>query len=271
MFDHRRILTLIGKELREFRANPTSVLPVTLLVLVCLVLPFMVLKIMPSTTGQSLANDQMLRKAVAFASQHLDEFAALSSEDQAEAFLFQQFLMLFLIAPLLGGVALAAHSVVGEKQGRTLEPLLTTPIATSELLFAKVISAFLPSLVIEIIGLVLYLTLVGIFGGPGVLDAVIGTRTLVLLLAIGPLSTLAALQATIAVSSRANDPRSAQQIAVLLVLPLMIMLVGQIVGAFVVTVKSLVIVAVGLGVVWGLLLMLSVAIFDRETILTRWK
>ena len=271
MFDGRRIGTLIGKELREFRANPTSVLPVTLLVLVCLILPFLVVRIMPGATGQSIANDEMIRRAVDFASKHLDEFATLTSQGAAEAFLFQQFLMLFLIAPLLGGVALAAHSVVGEKQGRTLEPLLTTPVATSELLFAKVLAAFLPSLVIEIIGLVVYLILVGLLGAPGVLSAVISTRSVVLLLVIGPLSTLAALQATIAISSRANDPRSAQQVAVLIVLPLMIMLVGQIVGAFVVTTAALLIVGAGLAVIWGMLLMFSVAIFHRETILTRWR
>lgn len=271
MLSRRTISTLVRKELREFRANPTSVLPVTLVVLICLILPFMVLKVVPSATGQSIANDDMLRKAVTFASKHLEEFAALSADQAAEAFLFQQFLMLFLIAPLLGGVALAAHSVVGEKQGRTLEPLLTTPIRTSELLLAKVLAAFLPSLVIEVVGLILYLILVGIFAAPGVLQAVVSARSIVLLVAIGPLATLAALQATIAVSSRANDPRSAQQIAVLLVLPLMIMLIGQIVGAFVVTMTTLVLVAVAMAVAWGLLLVLSVAIFDRETILTRWR
>ena len=271
MFDATRIATLIRKELREFLANPTQILPVTLLVLVCLILPFMVMKVMPTATGQSIANDETLRKAVSFASQHLEEFANLSSEQAAEAFLFQQFLMLFLIAPLLGGVALAAHSVVGEKQGKTLEPLLTTPVGTSELLLAKVLAAFLPSVVIEIVGLVLYLVMVSLFASPGVLDAVISKRSIVLLTLIGPFATLAALQATIAVSSRANDARSAQQIAVLLVLPLMIMLVGQIVGAFVVSVSALVILSFGLAVAWALLLMFSVALFKRETILTRWR
>ena len=54
-------------------------------------------------------------------------------------------------------------------------------------------------------------------------------------------------------------------------LPLMIMLIGQIVGAFVVTMSTLLLMAVAMAVAWGLLLMLSVAIFDRETILTRWR
>ncbi len=271
MLDPGRVMTLIGKELRELRANPTTLLPVTLLVLIFLILPFLMLKLAPTATGQSLAGDETLRRAVAYASQHLEELASLSAEEAAEAFLFQQFLMLFLIAPLLGGVALAAHSVVGEKQGLTLEPLLTTPAATTELLLAKVLAAFLPSLVIEVIGLALFLMLVGTFAAPGVFRAVLSPRSIVLLVAIGPLATLAALQATVAVSSRANDPRSAQQIAVLLVLPLVIILVGQIVGAFVATVTSLWVVAAAMAVVWGVLLMLSVALFDRETILTRWQ
>ena len=85
------------------------------------------------------------------------------------------------------------------------------------------------------------------------------------------LAALTALQATIAVSSRANDPRSAQQIAVLLVLPLVAMLVGQIAGAFVITTTILAGIAAALALIWVLLVMLSVALFDRENILTRWR
>ena len=56
----RRVIALIGKELREFRANPSAILPVVLVVLVCLILPFLVLVAVPSATGQSLANDDTL-------------------------------------------------------------------------------------------------------------------------------------------------------------------------------------------------------------------
>ena len=68
-----------------------------------------------------------------------------------------------------------------------------------------------------------------------------------------------------------NDPRSAQQIAVLLVLPLVIVLVGQIAGAFVITSTVLLLMSLALGAVWVLLILFSVALFERETILTRWK
>jgi ABC-2 type transport system permease protein len=68
-----------------------------------------------------------------------------------------------------------------------------------------------------------------------------------------------------------NDPRSAQQIAVLIVLPFATMLVGQLAGAFVITTPMLLLTGTALGVIWIGLVLLSVALFERETILTRWK
>ena len=266
-----RVSTLIGKELREFRANPSAVLPVVLVILVCLALPFAVMVLVPRMTGESLAADPALRKAVTLAALYVPGLAGLPPAAAAEAFLFQQFLLLFLVAPIVGAVSLAAYSVVGEKQGRTLEPLLTTPLTTMGILLSKVVAAFLPSLVIEAIGLIIYMALVAAFAAPGVVPAIFNLRTALLIGGVGPFASLAALQATIAVSSRVDDPRSAQQIAVLLVLPLVMMLIGQVVGAFVVTTTMLVAVVVALAAAWIILLFLSVALFQRETILTRWK
>ena len=52
--------------------------------------------------------------------------------------------MLLVLTPVAGAMSVAAYSVIGEKQARTLEPLLATPITTFELLAAKVLGAFLP-------------------------------------------------------------------------------------------------------------------------------
>jgi ABC-2 type transport system permease protein len=266
-----RITPVVAKELREFRANPAAVLPVAIVILVCIALPFLVVMVIPRALGESLADDRSLNQIVATASRSLPGLAGLSRGAAVEAFLFQQFLLLFLIAPVVGAVSLAAYSVVGEKQGRTLEPLLTTPITSAELLVAKALASFLPSVAIEAIGLAAYAGLVAVLGSPGVPGSLLTARTLVLVALVGPLALLAAVQMTIAISSRVNDPRSAQQIAVLLVVPLAVMLVGQVAGAFVVTTPALVLVAAAIAAIWMAILLFSVALFDRETILTRWR
>lgn len=266
-----RITTIAGKELREFRANPAAVLPVAIVILVCIALPFVVVIGIPQALGESLTQDRNLNQIVAAASRGGPGLAGLTPEAAVEAFLFQQFLLLFLMAPVLGAVSLAAYSVVGEKQGRTLEPLLTTPITAAELLVAKALAAFLPAIGIELVGLAAYVGLIALLAAPGVPASLLTVRTLVLVALVGPAALLAAVQMTIAVSSRVNDPRSAQQIAALLVVPLAIMLVGQIAGAFIMTTRLLLLAAAGIGAIWAALVAVSVALFDRETILTRWR
>jgi ABC-2 type transport system permease protein len=266
-----RIGALIGKELREFRSSPAAIAPVVLLVVVCTLLPFAIVIGIPRITGQSMTSDRVLQQVIALARVRIPGLDRLPPEAAAEAFLFQQFLLLFLVAPIFGAVSLAAYSVVGEKQGRTLEPLLTSPMATWEILVAKGLASFLPSLAIELAGLCVYLLLVRATALPGVTATLVNARSLILVGLVGPFASLTALQMTIAVSSRVNDARSAQQIAVLIVLPLVVMLIGQIAGAFIVTTPMLLLVALGLAISWMFLIVLSVALFERETILTRWK
>jgi ABC-2 type transport system permease protein len=265
-----RIATLIGKELREFRASPTALAPVALLMVMCTAVPFVLVVIVPWATGQSLTSDKAIQLVVATARGRTPELARLAPDAATEGFLFQQFLLLYLIVPIVGAVSLAAYSVVGEKQGRTLEPLLTTPMSTVEILVAKVLASFLPSLIIEAVGLSVYFLMVGVAGSPGVLRSLVSMRSVLLVGVLGPFASLAALQATIAVSSRVNDPRSAQQVAVLVILPLVGMLIGQVVGSFFLTTSILLLVCAAMITTWILLILLSVALFERETILTRW-
>jgi ABC-2 type transport system permease protein len=72
-------------------------------------------------------------------------------------------------------------------------------------------------------------------------------------------------------STRARDPRSAQQVGVLVVLPIVAVLVAQGAGAFWLTAPALTLVALALLLLWLALLRVSVALFDREEVLTRWR
>ena len=96
-------------------------------------------------------------------------------------------------------------------------------------------------------------------------------RTAILVLLVGPASALVSLQAAIVISSRVNDARTAQQFGVLIIIPLSALLVAQFMGTVWLSATALGLIGVGLVAVWLLLTLVSVAIFERESILTRWR
>ena len=80
--------------------------------------------------------------------------------------------------------------------------------------------------------LVLYLGGIATIARAGRLaDASCGPRTALLFVVLGPLIALVALLLAVIVSSRVNDPRSAQQLGALVVLPITGVFVAQLVGA----------------------------------------
>jgi ABC-2 type transport system permease protein len=263
----RRFRALLSKELLDVVRNRTALLPVTVTGLISLMLPIVIVVVIPAMTGQGLAGDADLSRVSQAASRN----PMLGLEARVQLFLFQQFLMLFLLTPVTGAMALAAHAVVGEKQARTLEPLLATPITTAELLLAKVFGALVPTVVVSLIGLSLYAGIIGFFAEPGVLRAMLNLRAVVLVLIVGPASALVTLQAALVISSRVNDARTAQQFGVLIILPLTGLVVAQFVGAIWLSASALAAIGAGLIALWIVMVWVSVAVFDREAILTRWR
>jgi len=79
------------------------------------------------------------------------------------------------------------------------------------------------------------------------------------------------LQAAILISSRVNDARTAQQFGVMIIVPLSALLVAQFMGAVWLSATALGLIGLGLFGGWMLLTLLSVAMFERESILTRWR
>src|SRR5258705_11715243 len=133
--------------------------------------------------------------------------------------------------PVAGAMSVAAYAVIGEKQARTLEPLLATPLTTFELLAAKVLGALVPGVILVTICFVLYLAGLVLFAHAGVYRVLLFPRSLLTMFLLGPLPSLAALQLSVCVSSRVNDARSAQQIGAFIILPFSPLLVADFSGA----------------------------------------
>jgi len=129
----------------------------------------------------------------------------------------------------------------------------------------------LPALAISAIGLSLYFAGIVAFADPGVANAMLSGRTLMLVAVVGPAAALVSLQSAIVISSRVNDARTAQQFGVLIVIPLTALLVAQFTGSLWLSAATLGLIGLGLLAVWAALTVISARLFEREAILTRWR
>ena len=266
----KRVAALLVKELLDLRQNPYVLTATALTGLLVLIIPFFVAIIVPTLTSERLSDSSDFEMAVELYKTQ-PAFAGLDEESVIQAWIFQTFLALMLLTPVAGAMSVAAYSVVGEKQARTLEPLLATPITTLELLAAKALGALVPALLLTAIYFLFYVAAVALVARPGVFRILLAPQSLSVVFVLGPLAALAALQLAVCASSRVNDARSAQQIGVIIILPIAGLLAGQVLGALLITPALIAVIAAGLAILNAGLMWLAIALFDRETILTRWK
>ena len=260
----RRISALVWKDLAELRKSPAIFVPALLTGCAAILYPFVIAVIIPAVTNERLSDSSDFEIATMF---YRIEPAArsLSPEGAIQAFIFQQTLALLVgLTTVTGGMSIAAHSVISEKQARTLEPLLATPLRTFELLAAKVISAAAPGVTLTTVCFIAYVTLIATFAEPGVWRAMLTTRALAQVFVLGPLAGLFGLQLAVCASSRVKDPRSAQQLgAILLIIPVVILQVAQFVGGVVLTAPLLAGIAAVLTLADAVALRAAGAIFYR--------
>jgi ABC-2 type transport system permease protein len=180
------------------------------------------------------------------------------------------FRMYFLIEPLFIPAMIAAYSIVGEKNSHTLEPLLATPLETWQLLMAKSLSAMLPAIAATWISGGIFAAELAIFTMPGVIGQVITPAYLILLLLAAPVLTLTPVALTVMASSRFNEPRAAAQISTVIFVVLLLIFsrvgFGQVISPLDSYLAAIIMLVVGIGLFW-----IATGIFQRESILTRWK
>jgi ABC-2 type transport system permease protein len=255
---------LIGKEWQELRQDRTLLVSTLLPPVLLTILPLVVLYI-----TRSMPDDDTTELGMALADPSL---AGLGPAELGQAVVGKQFGLLFLLMPLIIPSIIASYSIVGEKSRRTLEPLLATPIASWQLLLGKALAALIPA-----VGLTWACALAFSIGvrllanTPRVAAAILSPAWVATLVLCAPLLALIAIGIAVAVSSRVNDPRTAQQISSALVLPFLMIFFGQLVGVLVLDVPLALGAALVLAALAGLALWVAARLFQREAILTRWK
>ncbi len=263
----KKIQTIIRKEWAEVFRNRMVIFTVAFLPLLLTAIPLIVLHATRDSLNAGLESDIPPEIAGSLC-QNMDS----SITDCLQVFLVSQFMMMFMVIPVAIPVTMAAYSIVGEKTTRSLEPLLATPITTLELLAAKCLAAVLPAILATFAAFGLFALGSWLLVADKILlAALFAPRWLIAIFLVGPLLAILASIFALIVSSRVNDPRVAEQISMVVIVPILIGLFGQMAGFFVLNAQIISLVALTLLFLDILLLYLAGEIFERESILTRWK
>lgn len=185
-----RIRAVVHKELRDYRRNRFLVGTMALLPFVFLISPTVTLFRIPASASGALVD-----RAVGGTS-----------------------LLLFVVPAVIPPI-MAAYSVIGERDQGTLEPFLTTPIRREELLLAKALAVFIPSVSVAYAIYLIFALSVRFGAAHAVSAAVWHAPQMLAQILFTPLIAVWAIWVGIAMSVRARDVRVAQQLATLASLP----------------------------------------------------
>jgi ABC-2 type transport system permease protein len=260
----QKVITILNKEWSEVFLNRLVLFSVAFLPLILVAIPLVTLIIMGGVEGDSVnaTGDFGMNEAYC---------QGLNEADCLQAYMLDLFALLFMILPVSIPVTIAAYSIVGEKASRSLEPLLATPITVTELLIGKILAASIPAVAATWLAYLLYVAGVALILSTDAYLRLLEPLWLVAIFVVGPLLTLLAVCTAIMISSRATDPRVAEQLSAVVVLPIILLIVGQSAGLIIID-RTLVLLAAGaLIIVDTILVYLAVKLFQREQILTRWK
>ncbi len=265
----KKIKTIIRKEWAEVFRNRMVIFTVAFLPLLMTAIP---LGIIYGTRGIASASGNAINSQLPSEMAQSMCPSGLSGSDCFQVFMVSEFMMLFMIVPVAIPVTIAAYSIVGEKTTRSLEPLLATPITTAELLVGKCLAAVIPAILATYAAFGIFaLGSWVIIANKVLLSALLDARWLIAIFIVGPLLAILAVAFSLMISSRVNDPRVAEQISMVIILPVLVGFFGQVAGLFVLNKQIILVVAVVMLALDALMVYLAIRVFQREQILTRWK
>jgi ABC-2 type transport system permease protein len=261
------------RELRETLRDPNLVLP--LVVMPCLIgvlagiSAFASFGPSPDAVGTAVTNATLDRMPAA-AVQRLSNLPTNDREATLETLLKAFSIPLFWVIPVALTPAVAADSFVGERERFSLEPLLATPIGTTQVLLGKLAAAVIPATLGTWLG-VLVLWMMTLLAHsklyPRILIA--DPDWLFSLVVVAPLVALFTAGVAALISTRVSGYRVAYQLNGLVALPIILVLIPATAFLFLLT-------GAALGYMAALFLVLDIGIvawanhlFDRERLLSR--
>lgn len=172
------------------------------------------------------------------------------------------FLLVVGFFPITISLVIATESFVGEKERRTIEPLLSSPLKDWELYLGKMISVMFPPLFGSFIGMGVYL--LGVFIDFGFITKI---AMLVLVVALTIVQALVMVSAAVVISTQATTVRSANLLSSFIVVPMAFLIQWEAIVMFWGDYRDLWWVVVGLFILSVLFVRVGITHFNREELL----
>jgi ABC-type Na+ efflux pump permease subunit len=216
---------IVAKDVTAIRRSKAIVIPM-------LAVPALLMIVMPAVIGtaargSSRANIQQVLENVP--GDIAGPIVSLPAEEQLVVLVLGYLLApLFLIVPLMVSAVLAADAFAGEKERKTLESMLHLPVSDHELFYAKLLTAFIPAMVVSWAGFVCFALVANTVAWPVLHRVFVPTSLwLVLIIWLAPAVAALGLGVMVRVSARARTSQEANQLGGAVILPLIFLAVGQ--------------------------------------------
>lgn len=213
------------------RRDLTAVLRSKAVMLPMLLVPLLMLVLLPMSVALAAGGRQFdVTQVLDMIPGRLAEPVSRVPENEQLIILVLGYLIapLFLIVPLMVSAVLAGDAFAGEKERKTLESLLHLPIRDRDLYIGKLLVSFGPSVGVSWLGYVLFCIVANAAAWPVMHRLFMPTQLwAVMILWIAPAVAAVGLGIMVRVSIKANNTQEAQQLGGAVVLPLVILAVGQ--------------------------------------------
>ncbi len=269
----QKAVLIFRKDWLEVRRNWQVMLPIVLIPLMfSVLLPTMIIALPSLSTVSGSSSGDMQTMIDNLPGNVRSEVLGMTDQQVLvyimSVYFFAPF---FLIIPLTTSSVIASDSIAGEKERKTIEALLATPISDAELFLGKILVSFIPTMIVSVFSFVVYSVIVDVasfslFHGRVLLP---NLSWLMLIFGLSPTLALASIGLAVIVSTKVKGFKEAQQINGLLLIPILALLFGQISGAIIIG-PQMILAMTGILVFADVIVFrLGTNRFNREEILSR--
>ena len=173
-------------------------------------------------------------------------------------------LMIVGFFPISFSLVIALESFVGERERRSIEPLLAMPISDVELYVGKLLSSMLLPLAASYLGIFIYCAGLALYGG-----YVMEPALLFLIVVLTTMEAVVMVAGAVVVSSQTTSVRAANLLASFIIIPMALFLQAEAVLLFWGHYQALWALVLALVMVDVILIRTGMRIFNREDLLAR--